>query len=234
MSASRLRLKHEKGWFAAGVEVESALMTLSDGAFKLFVHLCLLAPRETGIIETSQTELARNLKKGNFTVRKYLQEMHQAGICRLSGFARVPYSRGRIEITDEYWPYHRQETPSQTTTGNESVDQVRQLLQDRSCVRASFSTADEILARQWLDDGTSLERIEQVILLGCTRKYVAWRNHHDSTPIASLRYFDPLLDEIDRLEISSDYWSYVRSRLLRLEKLWAKSHRQTVEGDADA
>ena len=75
MSASRLRLKHEKGWFAAGVEVESALMTLSDGAFKLFVHLCLLAPRETGIIETSQTELARNLKKGNFTVRKYLQEM---------------------------------------------------------------------------------------------------------------------------------------------------------------
>jgi len=234
MSSSRLRLKHEKGWFAAGVEVESALMTLSDGAFKLFVHLCLLAPRETGIIETSQTELARNLKKGNCTVRKYLQEMQQAGICRLSGFVRVPYSRGRIEITDEYWPYHRQETPSKTTTGNESVDQVRQLLQGRSCVRASFSTADEILARQWLDDGTSLERIEQAVLLGCTRKYVAWRNHHDSTPIASLRYFEPLLDEIDRLNISSDYWPYVQSRMLRLEKLWAKSHRPTVEGEADA
>jgi hypothetical protein len=233
MSSSRLRLKHEKGWFAAGAEVENALMTLSDGAFKLFVHLCLLAPRETGIIETSQTELARNLKKGNYTIRKYLQEMQQAGVCRLSGFAPVPYSRGRIEIADEYWPYYGQQTPSKNTTVNESVDQVRQLLQERSCVRTSFSTADEILARQWLDAGTSLERIEQVILLGCTRKYVAWRNHHDSTPIASLRYFEPLLEEINRLQISPDYWSYVRSRMLRLEKLWVKSRRQKVQGEAE-
>jgi hypothetical protein len=131
-----LRLKHEKGWFAAGAEVENALMTLSDGAFKLFVHLCLLAPRETGIIETSQTELARTLKKGNYTIRKYLQEMERSRVCRLSGFAPVPYSRGRIEITDEYWPYHRQKTPPKSTMAEGSVDQVRQLLQERSCVRA--------------------------------------------------------------------------------------------------
>lgn len=225
-----LRLKHEKGWFAAGAEVEKALMTLSDGAFKLFVHLCLLAPRETGIIEASQTELARTLKKGTSTIRKYLREMERSRVCRLRGFAPVPYSRGRIEINDAYWPYHRQKSPPQSPTAEESVDQVRHLLQERSCVRASFSTADEILARQWLEAGTTLERIEQAIVLGCTRKYVAWRNHHDATPIASLRYFEPLLDEIDRLNISSDYWSYVRSRMLRLEKLWVKSHRQNSEG----
>ena len=233
MNSSTLRLKHEKGWFAAGAEVENALMTLSDGAFKLFVHLCLLAPRETGLIQASQSELALNLKKGNYTIRKYLREMEQAGVCRLSGFAPLPYSRGRIEITDEYWPYHRRETPPTSHAVQESVDQVRRLLQDRPCVRASFSTADEILARQWLDAGISLQRIEQAILLGCTRKYVAWRNHRDSTPIASLRYFESLLEEIDRLKISPDYWSYVRSRMLRLEKLWVNTHPQTVEGEAE-
>ena len=36
-----LTLKHDKGWFAAGAEVENALKVLTDGAFKLFIHLCL-------------------------------------------------------------------------------------------------------------------------------------------------------------------------------------------------
>lgn len=215
-----VRLKHEKGWFAAGVEVEKALMKLTDGAFKLFLHLCLMAPRETGIIITSQTELAQRLQKGQSTIRKYLQEMQQQGICRLSGFEPIPFSRGRIEITDPYWPYDRQENPSEDTTADETVDQIRRLLQDRGCVRDSFSTADEILARKWLDQGTSLESIEQAILLGCTRKYVAWRNQHDSTPISSLHYFEPLLEEIDQLKISPDYWAYLRTRMKRLEQLW--------------
>ena len=154
-----LSLKHEKGWFAAGVEVENALKTLSDGAFKLFIHLCLVTPRQTGLLETSQTELARTLNKGNATIRKYLQEMEKNGICRLSGFAPVPYCRGHIQITESYWPYHRRQTPPQGDGVDESVDQVRLLLQDRRCVRVSFSTADEILARKWLEEGNSLERI---------------------------------------------------------------------------
>jgi len=227
-----VRLKHEKGWFAAGVEVENALTELTDGAFKLFLHLCLMAPRETGLILTSQTELAQRLKKGHATIRKYLQEMQQKGLCQLSGFEPIPFSRGRIEITDPYWPYERRDHSSKKQgTDNQAIDQVRQLLQQRSCVRASFSTADEILARKWLEEGTTLERIEQAILLGCTRKYVAWRNHHDSTPISSLRYFEPLLEEIDQLKISPDYWAYVRSRMKRLEQLWNHSRKQGRDAD---
>ncbi|MEJ2082925.1 MAG: winged helix-turn-helix domain-containing protein [Acidobacteriota bacterium] len=149
-----LTLKHDKGWFAAGAEVENALKVLTDGAFKLFIHLCLAAPRQTGVLETSQSELARTLHKTNGTIRKYLQEMEEQGLCRLSGFVPVPYCRGRIEITDEFWPYHRHSTPEQNQTiGDESLDQVRRLLEARSCVAASFSTADEILARKWLEDG---------------------------------------------------------------------------------
>jgi hypothetical protein len=215
-----LRLKHEQGWFAAGEEVDRALQALSDGAFKLFVHLCLEAPRPSGVLQTSQSELARALGKTNGTIRRHLQEMQQLGICRLSGFAPVPYCRGRIEITDEYWPYHRREAPTPDPFTDEQLSQIRRLLEERSCVRISFSTADEILARQWLEAPIPLERIEQAILLGCARKYAAWRNHHDSTPIRSLHYFEPVLEEVARLEISPDYWAYVRSRMRRMEQLW--------------
>jgi len=48
MSERVLRLKHPTGWFAAGREVLRALALLSDGAFKLYIHLCLTAERSTG------------------------------------------------------------------------------------------------------------------------------------------------------------------------------------------
>lgn len=230
-----LELKHQTGWFAAGIEVQQALMKLSDGAFKLFIHLCLTAPRHSGLIQTTQSELARTLHKTNHTIRKYLLEMQHQGICHLSDFAPLPYSRGRIQISEAYWPYHRGQTPIQDSSLQQGVDQVRQLLEQRPCIQLSFSTADEILARQWLQQGITLERIEQAILLGCTRKYVAWRNHHDPTPIASLRYFEPVLQEIDQMQVSPDYWSYVRSRMKRMEDLWSRQLGSTpAKNDATA
>jgi hypothetical protein len=41
MSTARLILKQPTRWFAAGREVAQALVLLSDGAFKLYIHLCL-------------------------------------------------------------------------------------------------------------------------------------------------------------------------------------------------
>jgi hypothetical protein len=43
MSKEPLVLKNPRGWFAAGAEVQKAMTLLSDGAFKLFVYLCLKA-----------------------------------------------------------------------------------------------------------------------------------------------------------------------------------------------
>ena len=63
MSSTPLVLKNPKGWFAAGAEVERAMEVLSDGAFKLFVYLCLNARRDTGVLATTQTELARSLRR---------------------------------------------------------------------------------------------------------------------------------------------------------------------------
>jgi hypothetical protein len=225
MNAPALTIKNPRGWFAAGVEVARALAILSDGAFKLFIHLCLEAKRDQGVVEISQTELGRTFKKGNHTVRKYLREMEQLGICRLSGFAPVPFSRGRIEICDQYWPYHRKSHVPGPDTASPFVAQIKKLLGERACVHSRFSTADEMLASQWAARAVPLERIEQAILLGCARKYVMWRNHPKQAPIASLRYFEPILEEVERTNVSPEYWNYVRAKMERMEKLWRERHQ---------
>lgn len=47
MNAPRLTLKHPSGFFAAGSEMKDALSLLSDGAFKIYVYVCLQADRHT-------------------------------------------------------------------------------------------------------------------------------------------------------------------------------------------
>ena len=104
MNSSPLRLKNARNWFAAGMEVQQALETLTDGAFKVFMHICLNAERDTGVLHTTQVELARNLKKSHGTIRKYLVEMEKAGICGIVS-ATVLGTRGSVQISPPYWPY---------------------------------------------------------------------------------------------------------------------------------
>ena len=59
-----LKLKNPRNWFAAGDEVRKAINLLTDGAFKIFIYICLHARRDTGTLETNQTELARNRPPG--------------------------------------------------------------------------------------------------------------------------------------------------------------------------
>jgi hypothetical protein len=225
MSPSTLILKNPRGWFAAGVEVQKAMTLLSDGAFKLFLYLCLHARRDSGILEISQSDLARNLDKTPNTIRRMLSEMETAGVVCSPRFTHHPRGQGVIRIAQAFWPYQAQE-PSQETKdpADNFVSEIRNMLQARACVQASFSVADEILARQWSDQGISLKRIEQAILLGCVRKYVSWRNNPSQNPITSLHYFESLLQEIDGQSIPPDYWDYVHSRLQRIEILWKKAH----------
>lgn len=223
MSTSPLTLKTPRGWFAAGIEVAKALTLLSDGAFKLFVYVCLNARRETGVLEISQTDLALSLNKARKTVRDYLSELEAAGICR-SRYDRNPTVRGTIEVDEAYWPYQRAVEPALDDDAAAFVSDVRKLLRARACVQSSFSTADEILAREWCQRGVPLQRIEQAILMGCTRKYVSWRNNPSQAPIATLRYFTAILDELEAQQVSDDYWDYLRYRLTRMEKLWIERH----------
>jgi len=227
MNSTSLILKNPKGWFAAGAEIEKALTLLSDGAFKLFVYLCLNARRDTGVLETTQTELARGLHKGTASIRSYLREMETAGVCR-SRFSRSPARPGRIEVTEDFWPYRKPESEKPDPAAEAFVGTLKKLLQARPCIQSAFSTADEILARHWFQSGVSLQRIERALLLGCVRKYASWRNHPRQGPIRSLRYFQSVLDELDQQDVGPNYWNYLRLRLDRMEKLWNQDRDPAV------
>lgn len=232
MNSPSLRLKNTKNWFAAGVEVQQALEILSDGAFKVFVYICLNAERKTGILHTTQVDLARNLKKANGTIRKYLIVMEKAGVTQ-NHFSNNPVTRGSVQITPAYWPYEREsDQPSDDNGSERFISEIKTLLAARACVRSSFSIADETLAKQWFQTGVSLERIQKAILLGCSRKYVSWRNNQAiHGPITTLRYFEPLLDEIEKQNIDSDYWEFLQHRIRRYEKLWIEKYREEKGAD---
>src|SRR5215472_5339200 len=107
-SNRRIRLKQERGWFAAGEGFRRALRSLSDGGFKLFVWLCLQAKCETGMIEASHSDLARALGKSKRAVGRWTAELDAKAVCKVEP-GRNQHDRTRFQICDPYWPYHRSE-----------------------------------------------------------------------------------------------------------------------------
>ena len=234
MNSDTLILKNPRGWFAAGAEVQKAMDLLSDGAFRLFIYLCLNARRDTGVLESSLTQLAKNVKRAQHTVRLYLREMQTAGVCRFR-FGYSPRGNGVVEVAEEFWPYQRHVQEPSSNDSTEFISTIRKMLQDRACVKTSASAADEILAREWFDRGINLERIEWAILIGCIRKYVSWRNNQTRTMIVSLKYFAPVLEEVQTMKADPEYWAYLRYRLMRMENEWKHQHSESAsQPDEDA
>jgi len=190
-----------------------------DGPFKLYVWLRLNA-RMDGSLETSQSDISRALNKARGTIRANLQTLEQAGVCRMK-FPRDPQGRGWLQITDDYWPYERiGNSEADDPQLRSYLDQVRRILAERACVRTPLSTADELLAREWHEQGIAIEHVGQAVLMGCGRKYVSWRNGAPRTQIGSLAYFQPILAEVKEEKVSAEYWEYTRHRIERMEKLW--------------
>jgi hypothetical protein len=223
-----LKLKNPKNWFAAGDEVRKAISLLTDGAFKIFVYICLHARRDTGTLETNQTELARNLHKSQGNIRKNLRELQNAGVCKVQ-MTQSRHIKGIIEITPQYWPYDRGSDDPPIEEETVYIAAVKKLLSARACVRPSFSVADERLAREWFEREIPLDQIEQTILIACSRKYIAWRNGQGKAPINSLRYFESTLEEVRGQKTDPEYWSFIRFRMQRVEKLWLQSKTHSAD-----
>jgi hypothetical protein len=78
------------------------------------------------------------------------------------------------------------------------------------------------MARDLYQRGVSLLQVARAIWLGCARKYATLlSNQAAAMPIASLRYFAPVIDEVVSQSNTSDaYWSYVRRKAATLEQEW--------------
>jgi hypothetical protein len=222
MSAPRLILKQPTGWFAAGREFAQALTLLSDGAFKLYVHACLMANRHTGRLRATVDELARAMTRAPTAVAMNLDELEARAVCRV---IRNGGSQLVLEIRDRFWPYQKQQMPGSTPEPEaEFVQKVRSLFLAQACVQASFSAADEKIATGLHRRGVSLEQITRAILLGCARKYVAMINAGVRAPITSLQYFADIVEEVSESAIPESYWEPLRAKVVRMEQQWQKTH----------
>ena len=206
-----MTLKYSSGWFAAGREVRLAATLLSDAAFKLFVWVCLHAERNSGRGRFVVTDLARSLQKTEGEIDRCVQEMVHRGVCRL-------HASGAIEIQEPFWPYKRNPPPTDGTDAY--VAAIRRLFLRHACVSSCFSAADERLAAGWRRRGVSFECVERAIHLGVARKYAALINNGKGTPITALSYFEHLIEEVDRADVSPSYWQHVTHRTAQFERYW--------------
>ena len=222
MSSPRLVLKQPTGWFAAGREFAQAMTLVSDGAFKLYVHVCLKANRHTGQLSATVDELARALARAPASVAEHLDELKAGAVCHVTSSGS---SQLVLEINDHFWPYQKRPN-SCCTRGAETefVGKVRALFLAPACVQASFSAADEKIAIQLHRRGVQLEQMARAILLGSARKYVSMLNAGVRAPITSLQYFADVIDEVIRSPIPESYWEPLRAKVTRMEKQWLQAH----------
>jgi hypothetical protein len=172
-----LRLKQPTGWFPAGQPFQQALTLLSDGAFKLFVYLCLNADRLSAGYVTSHQRLAVALNKSRHTIEAYLAELQQKGICSVHP-SRVPYVGSSFRICDPYWPYHREGSGSSPELSGEDsyVACLRESFLALGCSSGRFGPSDEKMARDLHNRGVPLDVVQHAIILGACRKYISWLN----------------------------------------------------------
>jgi len=221
MSQQRIVLKNSTGWFAAGREVTRAMGLLSDGAFKVYMHVCLTADRSTGRMKIAHGDLAVALKKSRRSIVSYIEELRQRQVCRIEA-ARNQHVAGHIEVCDPFWPYVKFRVDQESGSSLASyMEAIRQLLAARKCVKPVFNPADEKLAAQLFGEHIELKQIEHAILLACARRYVALLNGTAVGIVSGLRYFSSAIQEVRTLEISQDYWQHLASRVGKFEQQWS-------------
>lgn len=220
MNEYRLTLKHPSGFFAAGGEMRDAMALLSDGGFKLYVHVCLHADRQTAQLRFRMAELAKAIGHSTRSLTTYLEELRSSEVSLVYRAANQ-HEVGRIEICDRYWPYEKQRLASAADPEQVLyVARVRGLFLEKACVSSSFSAADEKLAVEWYRSGVPLDQVQRAILMGCARKYVSLFQQVGGTPIVALHYFEAIVPEVAAIELNLNYWRYLAARVQKMEAQW--------------
>lgn len=78
-------------------------------------------------------------------------------------------------------------------------------------IRVSIS--DQSLARRFYHDGISLEVVEMALLLGSLRRLIRPADAPRLSPIRSLAYFRPVIDELGEHPAPEGYIDYLRLKL---------------------
>ncbi len=75
---------------------------------------------------------------------------------------------------------------------------------------------DRVLAAQLFQRGVTVSVIENAFVLAATRRLVRRADAQPLGAIRSLAYFLPIIEEVQELRVSPDYFQYLRHKLQRL------------------
>jgi hypothetical protein len=231
----RLRLKQATGWFAAGDAFRKAMPLLSDGAFKLFVYLCLESDRRNGRFPATHKELAVALGKSKRAIGTYVSELEAEGICLVQP-GKNQFAGTMFEISDCYWPYHR--TANTESSEQETyIDALRECFLGLGCGNAKFGAAEVAAARDLQRRGVSLAVVEDAMLLAASRKYMSWFEGKALEPIQSLAYFEEVIAEVQDKPFTPGYSAYLRKKVSEFAAAWnaaVKSGKAAQSGGCPA
>jgi hypothetical protein len=239
----RVRLKDGETFFAAGDSFDRASSKLSDGAFKLFAHLCVRADRLTRQYEVTLKQLATSLNKSRRIIGCYAAEVRVKRVCKIQ-MGSNQFARTVFEICEDYWPYVRADRtpllladPEPLGDGSASInvgssqlprdldprpyiETVRRAFITLGCTRGIFRSADTVIAQSFFNRGIPLEVVTDALAVGAVRKYVSWLNGNTGETIASLKYFEAVVDELVENPLPVGYAEHVRQKLKKLQARW--------------
>jgi hypothetical protein len=93
------------------------------------------------------------------------------------------------------------------------------------------SASDQWLARSLHQDGIPLETVEIALLLGSLRRLIRPDDATRLTPIRSLAYFRPVIDELKENPAPQHYRDYLRLKLCQAAKAQSADGRKKTFPD---
>ena len=80
----------------------------------------------------------------------------------------------------------------------------------------SVRRQDRLLAAQLHNRAVPLKTVENALILAAARRLLRPADAPPLATVRSLSYFQPIIDEVQKLKVSDDYFQHLRRRLERL------------------
>lgn len=103
----------------------------------------------------------------------------------------------------------------QPLTQEQYLRQVLEAYRKTPGTMGTIRRTDRMLAAQLYQRGLSVKVIEDALVLAATRRMVRPADAPPLSPVRSLAYFLPVIEEILELRVSPDYFEYLRHKLAR-------------------
>jgi hypothetical protein len=162
------------------------------------------------------------LGKSKRAVGTYVAELEAKKVCKvLSG--KNQFMATVYEISDRYWPYHRESSSPESTEIQAYIESVGKCYEGIGCTTGKLNAAGSEIVMHFYGRSISLSVVQDAMILGACRKYESWLNGGPSEPIRSMAYFEPLVAEVRANPLSDGYTGYLRGKLRRLAESWKKA-----------